>query len=349
MFPAQALAEEMLRRGWRVTLQTDARGARYAGGFPDQVPVMQVPAASFARGGAAARLAAPFRIAAGIASTAHAMYRDRPALVAGFGGYPSLPALAAAGLLKIPRMIHEQNAVPGRVNRHFAPRVDRVACGVWPTSLPGGTNAEHTGNPVRAAIRARAGAPYTPPGDYPLALLVFGGSQGARLFADQVPAAVAQLPEAIRMRLRVAQQTRPEDAERVEAAYAAAGVAAEIAPFFADIANRLAEAQLVVARAGASSLADIAAIGRPSILIPYAAAAGDHQSANAAPFDAGGAASVIAEAALDPATLARHLAAILGDGDLAQAMSQAALALGRPDAGAALADLVEDLAEGVPR
>jgi UDP-N-acetylglucosamine--N-acetylmuramyl-(pentapeptide) pyrophosphoryl-undecaprenol N-acetylglucosamine transferase len=349
MFPAQALAEELLARGWRVGLQTDARGARYAGGFPGAVPVTQVPAATFARGGLAAKAAAPFRIAAGMAAAARAMRRDRPRLVAGFGGYPSIPALLAAGLLGIPRMIHEQNGVPGRVNRWFAPRVNRIACGVWPTALPPGSNAAHTGNPVRAAIRARAGAPYTPPGDYPLALVVFGGSQGARLFADVVPSAVASLPGDILTRLRVAQQARPEDTGRVEAAYAAIGIRAEVAPFFADMPDRLAEAQLVVARAGASSLADIAAIGRPSILIPYAAAAHDHQTANAEPFDAAGAASVIAEAALDPVTLARHMAAILSDAALAADMARAALRLGRPDAAAALADLAEDMARGSPR
>lgn len=345
MFPAQALAEEMLTRGWRVALQTDARGARYAGGFPDVVPVARVPAATFARGGIAARAAAPLRIAAGVAAAVRAMGRDRPALVAGFGGYPALPAMVAAGLLRIPRLIHEQNGIPGRVNRYFAPRVARVACGIWPTSLPPGSNADHTGNPVRGAIRARAGAPYTPPGDYPLSLLVFGGSQGARLFADMVPPAVAALPGALRDRLRVAQQARPEDADRVAAAYDAAGIRAEVAPFFVDIPDRLAEAQLVIARAGASSLAEIAAIGRPAILIPYGAAAHDHQTANAEGFDAAGAASVIAEAALDPATLARHMTAILSDGTLAADMARAALSLGRPDAAAALADLVGELAE----
>jgi UDP-N-acetylglucosamine--N-acetylmuramyl-(pentapeptide) pyrophosphoryl-undecaprenol N-acetylglucosamine transferase len=266
---------------------------------------MQVPAASFARGGAAARLAAPFRIAAGIASTAHAMYRDRPALVAGFGGYPSLPALAAAGLLKIPRMIHEQNGVLGRVNRHFAPGSTGSPAGLAHKPAPGGTNAEHTGNPVRAAILRPGRRALHPAGrlsDEPSGLR---RQPGRAALSDRVPAAVAQLPEAIRMRLRVAQQARPEDIERVEAAYAAASVSGRGRPVLRRHARRLAEAQLVIARAGASSWPISAAIGRPSILIPYAAAIRDHQSANAAP-SMPGAPRLMPEAALIPRTLARH-------------------------------------------
>jgi len=347
MFPAQALAEVLLARGWRVSLSTDARGARFAGGFPPEVAVEIARSATFARGGALARVLVPFRIAAGVAGAVRAMRRDRPAVVVGFGGYPSIPALAAAWLLGIPRMIHEQNGVLGRVNALFAPRVDRVACGIWPTALPAGVAGVATGNPVRAELRERAGAPYIAPGDYPLALLVLGGSQGARILSDVVPAAVAALPEALRGRLRVAHQARPEDLARVTAAYAGAEIRAEVAPFFADVARRLSEAQLIVSRAGASTVAEIAAIGRPAILVPFAAAAADHQSANARPLAEAGAAVVIPEAGLRPDTLAEAIARILGDAAAAQRMAAAALALGRPDAAETLADLVHDLA-GAP-
>lgn len=340
MFPAQALAETMVRRGWRVTLSTDERGARYAGGFPHVVRVERVASATFARGGAAERLAVPFRIAGGVAAAVWGMLRDRPALVAGFGGYPSIPALTAALILRIPRLIHEQNGVPGRVNRAFARRVMAVACGTWPTVLPAGAKAVHIGNPVRAAVRDRTGAAYIPPGDYPMSLLVIGGSQGARILSEVVPAAVAALPEPLRDRLRVAHQARPEDADQVAAAYAAAGVRAEVAPFFPDIPRRLSEAQLVISRAGASSLADIAAIGRPAILIPFAAAADDHQSANARGPAQGEAAIVIPESALDAATLAGQIAAVLGDPEGAARMARNALALAKPDAAERLADLV---------
>ncbi|GAB4387129.1 UDP-N-acetylglucosamine--N-acetylmuramyl-(pentapeptide) pyrophosphoryl-undecaprenol N-acetylglucosamine transferase [Albidovulum sp.] len=345
MFPAQALAETLLARGWRVRLSTDARGARYAGGFPDAVTVETVAAATFARGGFAAKLATPPRIAAGVAAAAWRMLRDRPAVVVGFGGYPTIPALAAAVMLRLPRMIHEQNGILGRVNRLFARRVDQVACGVWPTDLPEGARGLHVGNPVRAAVRQRAGAPYIPPGDYPMSLLVIGGSQGARILSDVVPAAVAALPAPLRDRVRVAHQARAEDVDRVVAAYAGAGIRAEVRPFFDDIAPRLADAQLVISRAGASSVADISVIGRPSILVPFAAAAGDHQTANARGLVAAEAAILIPESRLDAATLAGHVAAVLENPEAATRMAHAALARGIPDAAERLAELVEALAE----
>ena len=196
-----------------------------------------------------------------------------------------------------------------------------------------------------ALLLERAGAGYIAPGDYPMELLVIGGSQGARVLSDVVPAAVAALPEAVRGHLRVAHQARAEDMDRVIAAYRAAGIRAEVAPFFADIPRRLSEAQLVVSRAGASSLADIAVIGRPAILIPFAAATGDHQTANARGLVAAGAAVMLAEAGLDAATLSAQMAAVLGDGAKAEAMARAALAVARPDATERLVALVEALAE----
>lgn len=346
MFPAQALAEAMVRKGWRVKLSTDARGARYAGGFPHVVAVEEVGSATFARGGAAAKLAVPFRILGGVMSAVWGMMRDRPAVVVGFGGYPTIPALSAAWLLRRPRMIHEQNGVLGRVNKVFAKRVDRVACGTWPTALPSGVAGVHTGNPVRAAVLERSAAGYIPPGDYPMSLLVIGGSQGARILSDVVPAAVAALPEGIRRHLRVAHQAREEDMERVVAAYHAAGILAEVQPFFRDIPKRLAEAQLVVSRSGASSVADISVIGRPAVLIPFAQATGDHQTANARGLVDAGAAVLIPEKLLDPAALSAQLEAVLGQPDAAVAMAQHALGQGRPDATERLVALVEDLAKG---
>lgn len=343
MFPAQALAEAMLARGWRVKLSTDDRGARYAGGFPAAVTIETVASATFARAGAAAKLLVPFRILGGILGALVSQLRDRPAVVVGFGGYPSIPALAAAWVLRRPRMIHEQNGVLGRVNQAFARRVDKVACGTWPAALPVGVTGEPTGNPVRQAVLDRASAPYIPPGEYPMALVVIGGSQGARILSDVVPAAVALLPEGLRSNLRVAHQARDEDASRAAAAYEAAGVRAEIAPFFADIPRRLSEAQLVISRSGASSVADISVIGRPAILIPFAAATGDHQTANATGLAAAGAAVVVQEKALDAGALAGHIASILEDPHKAEGMARAALGEGKPDATARLVALVEEL------
>ncbi|MFN3937295.1 MAG: UDP-N-acetylglucosamine--N-acetylmuramyl-(pentapeptide) pyrophosphoryl-undecaprenol N-acetylglucosamine transferase [Gemmobacter sp.] len=349
MFPAQALAEALLSRGWRVVLSTDARGARYAGGFPAEVQVRRVAAATPARGGIGARLAAPFRIAGGAAAALAAMLRDRPAVVVGFGGYPTVPALTAATILRLPRMIHEQNGVPGKVNAAFARRVDAVACGIWPCALPAGVAGHDTGNPVRRAVAERAGAAYIPPGDYPMSLFVIGGSQGARILSDVVPAAVAALPETLLRHLRVAHQARPEDLERVAAAYEAAGIRAEVESFFDDVPRRLSEAQLVIARAGASTVAEIAAVGRPSILIPYAAAAGDHQTANARVLTEAEAAIRVPEAALAPDALAGHIVAVLTNPDAAHRMAANALSASRPDATERLVSLVEQLARKTPQ
>ena len=345
MFPAQALAEAMLARGWRVRLSTDARGARYAGGFPDAVEIVEAASATFARGGALAKLAVPFRIAGGVLATMLRFLADRPAVVVGFGGYPSIPALTAARVLRRPRMIHEQNGVLGRVNQIFGKRVDLVACGTWPTlPMPANAVPVHTGNPVRGAVAAVAGAPYVPPGAGAARVLVIGGSQGAHALSTLVPAAIAALPEALGTQITVSQQARAEDLETVKAAYAAEGIAAEIETFFTDVPDRMAAAQLVISRAGASSVADISVIGRPSILIPYPHATGDHQSANARMLKDAGAATVFAEAGLDAATLSAEIAAILGDPARAEAMAAAARDAGKPDATEALARLVEDLA-----
>lgn len=344
MFPAQALAEALLARGWRVVLSTDERGARYAGGFPAQVRVRSVPSATFARGGAKEKLLVPLRIAAGVLQAGLSMLVDRPRVVVGFGGYPSIPALSAAWALRVPRMIHEQNGVLGRVNEVFARRVNLLACGTWPTAMPEGIKAEFTGNPVRTAVLERAGAGYIPPGDYPMDLLVIGGSQGARILSDVVPAAISALPDDLKRNLTVAHQARDEDIARVIAAYDAGGVRAEIAPFFTDIPRRLSECQLVISRAGASSVADISIIGRPSILVPFAAATANHQAANAKMLSGVDAAIVMPESQFDPDNLRDALVSVLTNPSAAEKMARAALTAGRPDATEALVALVEGLA-----
>jgi UDP-N-acetylglucosamine--N-acetylmuramyl-(pentapeptide) pyrophosphoryl-undecaprenol N-acetylglucosamine transferase len=343
MFPAQALAEAMLARGWEVTLSTDERGARYAGGFPAAVTRRMVPSATFARGGLLAKALVPLTLARGVLAGLWQMIRRRPDAVLGFGGYPTIPALTAAWILRIPRMIHEQNGVPGRVNRLFARRVQIFACGTWPTALPAGVTAVHTGNPVRAAVRERASAGYIAPGDWPMDLLVIGGSQGARILSDVVPGAIARLPGSLRRNLRLAQQARPEDIGRVVAEHEAAGTVAEVAPFFSDIPRRLTECQLVISRAGASSVADISVIGRPAILVPFAAATQDHQSANARGLVESGAAVLIPESLLTPESLSQAIAQVLTQPEAAAQMAARAQACGVPDATERLLAQVETL------
>lgn len=348
MFPAQALAEVMLARGWRVKLSTDARGARYTGAFPAAVEIEQIASATFARGGLLAKAMVPFRIAGGTLSAAIAMLRDRPDAVIGFGGYPSIPALGAAVMLRLPRMIHEQNGVLGRVNEIFAKRVDRVACGTWPTTLPDGVEGVHVGNPVRAAVLDRAGAAYIAPGDYPMELLVMGGSQGARILSDVVPPAIAALPMDVLRNIRVSHQARDEDATRVSQYYAENGINADVQPFFHDVPRRMSEAQLVISRSGASSIADLTVIGRPSILVPFAAAAGDHQAANAHALVEAEAAIMVREDAATPDTLTQLIEMILLDGRAALLMANSALKLGKPEAAETLADMIIDLTTQEP-
>lgn len=344
MFPAQALAEALLAQGWRVKLSTDARGARYAGGFPDAVKIETVNAATFARGGLVAKALVPVRLGLGILRAVAGMVLDRPRVVVGFGGYPSVPALGAAVVLRVPRMIHEQNGVLGQVNAFFAKRVNTLACGTWPLQGADGIEPVFTGNPVRAAVHERAGAGYIAPGDYPMDLLVIGGSQGARILSDVVPDAVAALPDALKRNLTVAHQAREEDIARVVDAYDAGGVRAEIAPFFGDIPRRLSECQLVISRAGASSVADISVIGRPSVLVPFAAATGNHQAANARMLSRVDAAVVFPESQFTAPALTETLLSILTNPKGADAMARAALSAGRADATAHLVSLVEALA-----
>lgn len=345
MYPAQALAEEMLSRGWRVKLSTDARGNRYSGNFPNSVLREVVSSATPARGGALAKLVMPFRIFKGVMSAWFSMRSDRPTVVVGFGGYPAIPAMTAARLLKLPRMVHEQNGVLGRVNALFATRVNVVACSVWPTELPPGVRAVHTGNPVRAVVLKNAHADYHPPGNWPMHLLAFGGSQGASIISDVVPKAIAMLPKAMLAQLTVSHQARAEDMERVAEEYAALGVDADVKPFFEDIPARMVAAQLVIARSGASSVADLTIIGRPSILIPLAAAVRDEQTANAKALVESGGAFLLTEAELTPEALAHHITSILSDADGASAMAQAAVLQGKPNATIDLANLVETLAD----
>ena len=221
-----------------------------------------------------------------------------------------------------------------------------VACGAWPTDLPKGASGHHVGNPVRMAVLRRAGAEYIPPGDYPMTALVMGGSQGARALSEAAPAAVAALPDGLRGRLRVFHQAREEDVESAARIYAECGVDAHVEPFFRDVERILSEAQIVVSRSGASSVAEICAIGRPSILVPFAAALRDEQTRNARGLVEAGGAVLIPEPELTPEALAGGIRRILEDPEAAKAMAQAALGLARTDAHERLADLVERVAGG---
>lgn len=340
MFPARAFAEALIARGREVVLVTDPRGERYAVDFP-AARTLILPVANADVGGLGGKLRAALGHARSLLAASAFIGREQPALVVGFGGYPSFPALATAG--RIPILIHEQNAVLGRVNRLFQGRAAAVASGFARLErLHPQAGGKHVvvGNPVRAPITAARETVFCPPaGDGPLNILITGGSQGARVLGEAVPAAIAALPEPLRLSLHVTHQVREQQLAAARETYGAAGVKADIAPFFKDMADLLAKAHLVIGRSGASTVSEVAVVGRPSILVPLAIATNDHQTENARALADVGAADVIAEAALSVPDLTALLERRLGDRSDLIARAAAARSVGRPDAADALADL----------
>ena len=345
MIPAHALAEELADRGHSVALVTDARGARFPGLFGKaQVHVM--PAGRLA-GGPLGWVKAGRDILSGRAMARRLYKAKRPAAVIGFGGYPALPALLAAKANGIPTLIHEQNAVLGRVNRLLARQVKAIA-----TAYPDiqrlkpafAKKVELVGNPVRGdVLRIRGEAYPKPASDGEFHVLVTGGSQGATILSKVVPAGLSALPESLRKRLNVVQQCRAEDLDAVRAAYAAASIPAELATYLPDLPDRLAWSHLFIGRSGASSIAELTAAGRPAILIPFGAATDDHQTFNAREMAQAGGAKVISQGEFTPERLAAEMQAFADPDRLAEAAAHAR-AVGRPDAHRHLADLVERIA-----
>ncbi len=339
MFPALALAQELRGRGEPVAMVTDGRGARY---LPAELEGHVIRAGS-PSGRLRQLLAGMFSLGLGTLDAWRVARRLKPRAAASFGGYASVPAALAARLAGRPLLLHEQNAVFGRANRLLARFAEVIALSFEATSaVPEGSRARLivTGNPVRPGFQADPTGYRAPGPEAPIHILVIGGSQGARIFSDVVPAAVALLPAELSRRLRIEQQCRPEDLARVADAYKAHGIAAEVAGFFTDMPAHLTRAHLVISRAGASSLTEIMAMGRPSILVPYAAAADDHQRANAEALARAGGAACILQPSFTPAALAAELTALAASPERLRAMADAALATFRGDAAGKLADAV---------
>ncbi len=341
MFPAAAFAEEMARRGWTVGLVSDTRGLRYGARFPaDWKEAVEAESPNLRKPWTLPR--SYLRIRSGMASTREILRRTRPALAAGFGGYPAYPLLATARRERVPFLIHEQNAVLGRVNRLMARHAAAVASGFARLDrLPSGVQHIPLGNPVRAAITAVRDHPYPDTGNG-FTLLVTGGSQGARILGEVIPLAICNhLPEPLRAQLTVVQQVREEQVADVVRTYASAGIRAEIDTFFSDMPGRLAAAHLVIARSGAGTVSELAAVGRPAILVPLAIAMDDHQAANAEALTHVGAADMILETNLYPKLLGELIAARLSDPIDLQHRAEAARNAGTITAASDLADLAE--------
>ncbi len=344
LFPAEALAVALSKRGVIVDLVTDERATRY-GDFPGRMTHI-VPSATFAGPNPLRLAGAAVKLGRGLAVSFSLLKRLRPAAVVGFGGYPTIPPLVTATKRKIPSVIHEANGVLGRANRLLGGRVQAIATG-FPGLLASdpelGPKVTHTGNPIRPAVVEAAKAPYPDAGG-PLRILVFGGSQGARVMADVVPAAIELVPMALRARLAVTQQARDEDIPRVRAAYERFGLAVEIEPFFRDLPARIAANHLVISRSGASTVAELAAIGRPAILVPLPHALDQDQRANAAMLERAGGAILLDQARFTPGSVAAEIARLAAAPGVLAGMAAAAKAQGVLDAADRLADLVMDVA-----
>lgn len=344
LFPAFALAEELKRREIEVELVTDERAGHYGGDFPARA-MHQVPSATVLGRSPAALAKTGWTLTRGF-TRARRLIRERaPSAIVGFGGYPTFPPLLAASFLKVPSIVHEQNAVMGRANRVLARRVTAIAASYEGTAkLPPGAEAKVTvtGNPVRNAVIEWSRLNYEPIGPAsPIRLVVFGGSQGARFFSDIMPATLARLPPDMKARLEVVQQCREEDLARVQAAYGSQGIKAELGTFFKNLPERMARSHLVVARSGASTLAELGVLGRPAILVPLPHALDNDQLHNARRMETAGAAWCLEQRGLHPEKLAELLANLFAGPDKLASTAAAARSQGRPDAVSRLADLVE--------
>jgi len=347
LFPAEALGVELIKRGYRVRLATDDRALRYSGLFTREMT--DVDPSETVRGRNPISLArTAIMLGYGMVVALNLVRRLKPAAVIGFGGYPTLPPLLAARLLGVPGIIHDANAVLGRANRFLSGRVNAIA-----TSLPGvldrdpalASKTTTVGTPMRPAITAAAAVPYDQPApNGPLRLLVVGGSQGARVMSDIVPPAIEKLEPALWSRLVLTQQVREEDMARVRAVYDKLKIHAELAPFFSDLPARLASTHLIVSRSGAGTVAELAAIGRPSILVPLPGAIDQDQFANAGVLSQAGGGLRIAQTEFTQARLASEISAFAAEPEKMTAMAAAARIVGRLDAAERLADLVVKIA-----
>jgi len=349
MVPAHALAAELKRRGHGVGLVTDLRGAKIPGLFED-VPIHVLPAGRIG-GGPIAWVKAAFSVLAGRREAKNLYRQFRPDAVVGFGGYPAFPALLAASSLNIPTILHEQNAVLGRVNRLLAGDAAAIATAYDVVDRLKPAYASKTvlvGNPVREAVMRLGEAPLPPFDEYaPLKILITGGSQGATVLGRVVPEALGALAPSLRHRLQIVQQARPDDIEQVRTRYAELGIPADLSTYIPDMPAKIADTHLVIGRAGASTIAELTAAGRPAILVPLPSATDDHQTANAREIAKAGGARMIPQDEFTPETLARQIEALAED---PQALANAAarsLSVGRPHAAQELADLVERIAGGL--
>ena len=344
LFPAQSLAEELIKRGWLVHLATDERVEKFVSDFPAEKTHV-IRSATFTGRGPLSKIKTLSELARGYMTARGIIRRIKPTVVVGFGGYPTVPPLMAAAHKDVPTILHEQNAIMGRANKFLASRVSVIASGF---ELVGGADTGRsapvmvTGNPLRDVAHEAAKKPYAAPKDGGVfRLLVFGGSQGARFFSEVTPDAIEALPPDLAYRLRITIQARPEDSAALRGRFVGMDVTADVAEFFDDLPNRIADAHLVVCRSGASSVSELALIGRPSILVPYPGALDDDQGANAKLLAETGGATLVRQNELSAEKLAGFLREAMENPAALAKRAKSAKRAGVPDAARRLADLVE--------
>jgi UDP-N-acetylglucosamine--N-acetylmuramyl-(pentapeptide) pyrophosphoryl-undecaprenol N-acetylglucosamine transferase len=340
LFPAQALAETLVERGFRVHLMTDERVRDYGKSFPaQQTHIIESASPSPKRPFGLLKLYRGYRAAKSI------IKRERPSAIIGFGGYPSFPPIYAASSLRIPSAVHEQNAVLGRANKMLSTKVDAVAGSFEAmVGLPqaAASKLTITGNPVRGIALAQKAAAY-PLRKHKVELVVFGGSQGAKFFSDFMPGVFAAMGEGERKNIKLTQQCRSEDIDRVRLQYEALGIDCDLQAFFMDMPRRIAQSHLVISRSGASTIAELGVIGRPAIMVPLPHAIDNDQLRNAQSFAASGAGWVCPQKDLVATEFAGFLATLLADHAGLTKAAESALSHGKPDAAERLADLVEKI------
>lgn len=344
LFPAEAVAHELVARGYEVHLAADHRIGNYASNFP-ATEIHEIKSATFGSKNPFAILKAAWKLMSGYKQSRALIQKLQPLVVAGFGGYPTVPPLLAASRMDVPCLVHDANAVLGRANKLLSPRVHKTALGFGSVQGADENTAIVTGNPVRPAVIEASKKAYPSRGENdPFHLLVFGGSQGAAFFGEAIPEAIKLLPEAQRKNMRIVQQARPEDEEAVRQAYVDMGIEAEVKPFFDHMARHIANAHLVISRAGASTVSELAVIGRPAFLVPYPHALDHDQANNAATVAAEGGAVIFQQSALRPQLLADELSRVISDPKKLALAAKSAKKTGKPDAAKVLADMLEALA-----
>lgn len=343
LFPAEALARVLTARGHQVILATDGRGLQFGERFP-AAQLFEVSSGTVRIPGLMNKIKGLFALGFGFVRALQLVFQQKPKLVVGFGGYPSVPPLLAAALFRVPVVLHEQNAVLGRANAFLARFARVLATGFMGVKKADGLKAPlvHVGNPVREVVVALRDVPYSlPNSDSPFEIVVFGGSQGARFTSDVIAPALCHLPEALRARMSVVQQARPEDLDRVRDLYETAGVKAQVAAFFIDLPEKISSAHLVVARSGASSVAELAALGRPSVLVPLPGSLDQDQLENAQQLAQAGGAVVVRQQDLTQSRFEAMLQEFMQNPSILQRMAEQARSFAVYDAAERLADLIE--------